>query len=249
MNKKPDVFTENQTEAPFLKMVPAFLHLNKKTVVFTYKIDDSSGYFLEKCLFKAPDVLNDRTRPKWAAGAAYNTGDIILPSAIWQAANPEFQTAYIQTAAAGNAGAAEPVFPRNIGGTIADNGILWKAIDAFSIYCPKLRLEFIDQAGNILRQTASTDAAQIGTPAQDNARLVPALSPVDTRMQGLSWSCQTAKTTAAKLQFRYDTGDIIKIEITGQEEITLSDGSKIYAPDYCQLFLIGYYAPANTLNG
>lgn len=241
------IFKADPSQLIFPKFVPLWVPITKPEEVITYQIDNSSGYFLRKLLFKAPNLYNDQTRPKWTAGAAYNTGDIVLPSAAWLAANPGNIIALVMTAAPGNAGGAEPAWPRDIGTVTADGPLTWQSINAFSTHCPQLKLEILDIAADCQRQSGPMYADILATPGTDSFYLLDNPSPVDQDRNGKAWNVPKQPTTAQELRWRYNYGDTIKITVSGQQETTLSSGAKVYLPNYCELFLIGYYCPLNRL--
>ena len=242
-----DIFSDDPTAHPFPRHVLKLVPLTKERELFTYRIDFSSGYFLRRIFFKAPQLLKDPTLPKWTAETAYVTGDIIQPSAVWQALNKGNNVNLIQTAAPDSSGLTEPKWPRTHGDAVPDGNLSWTTTPAYNIQSPRLKLELFDRAKNIVRQTDAVYADLIGTPGSEGAALFDSPLPVDLDRYGLSWNTPHPPTSSATLNFLYEYGDTIRIEITGQKEITLFDGSKIFSPNYCDLFLLGYLCPTQKM--
>jgi hypothetical protein len=63
-------------------------------------------------------IISSNSRPAWQANHDYAIGDVCRPSV----ANDHF---YIATTA-GTSGGSQPTFPITVGGTVNDNGIIWK---------------------------------------------------------------------------------------------------------------------------
>lgn len=243
-----NIFETDPAKKIFPRYIPARLPLAHEKEIFYFKIDYSSGYFLRRVFTKFPALMKDVTLPAWTPNTAYAQGLTITPSAAWLAANRGANLIIMQSAAPAVGGAIEPIWPRTFGQVINDNTAIWTTGSAYNIQCPRLNLEFIDNANYLNRQPEPVQADLIGTPAQENNFLIEAPQPADFDLYGLNWNTPTPPTMTAPLNYLYKYGDVIKIQITGQKARTPFDPSKIlWTPNFIDLMLIGYYCPTGLM--
>lgn len=106
---------------------------------------------------------------------------------------------------------------------------------------PKVKLEFFDNANYKARQPSPFTAELVSTPGSDRCYSYAAPSPVDADIFNLNFSAAPAVKSISNLNFLYRYGDVIRIDITGQEA-----QSGQWTPDYMDLLLVGYYVPQSS---
>lgn len=105
----------------------------------------------------------------------------------------------------------------------------------------KIKLEFFDNANFKARQPEPFSATLISSPGPDHCFTFAAPSPVDNDGYSINFSAAPAPASISNLNFLYKYGDIIRIDITGQDRV-----SGYFAPDYIDMLLVGYYVPQET---
>jgi hypothetical protein len=105
----------------------------------------------------------------------------------------------------------------------------------------KMKLEFFDNANFKARQPLPFTAELISSPGAEKCYSYSAPSPVDTDGYSINFSASPEVKSVSNLNFLYQYGDVIRIDITGQ----VLSGAQ-WGPDYFDLLLIGYYVPQKT---
>jgi hypothetical protein len=109
---------------------------------------------------------------------------------------------------------------------------------------PKLKLELFDNANFKARQPAAFTAELISSPNQGVCIAYQAPQPADPGVPYLiNFTAEPAPKSLSNLNFLYRYGDIIRVDITGQE---LVQPSNIWGPPWLDILLVGYYVPQET---
>ena len=248
----PNIFETDPAKKAFPRHIYKRIKIQNTTEFYYFPVDYSSGYFLRRAYLKYPSLCKDENLLQWTPNTFYLSGSRITPSAAWKAAHPTIQIILIGLGD-GTSQANEPdwlpAWP-NIYGQIISDGtdpILWTTYDPYMHQCPRLLIEFIDNANYLQRQPEPVYMDAIGTPASDRVILTEAPRPVDQDGYGLNFNTPNPPTVAATLNFLYKYGDIITIRITGQKQDASAYLNPIWTPNFVDLFLLGYYCPSGTL--
>lgn len=108
---------------------------------------------------------------------------------------------------------------------------------------PDLKLEFFDNANFNARQPLPFSASLISSPGKDGCRAITYSGSVMIP-EPYSTSAEPAPKSISNLNFLYRYGDIIRIDITGQNRQLFEE--TIWCPYFIDLLLIGYYVPQKT---
>lgn len=106
---------------------------------------------------------------------------------------------------------------------------------------PKIKLEFFDNANFKARQPLPYTAELISSPGSNRCYSYAAPSPVDANGFSINLSAAPGPKSVSNLNFLYKYGDVIQIDVTGQES-----QSGQWTPDYMDLLLVGYYVPQGS---
>lgn len=240
--KQIDLFAVDPEKKFYPKFVFQRLPITKPTERFFYKIDFSSGYFLRRVYLKFPSLIKDPTLQNWTPNFPVVPNLIIYPSLLWKSTRKSIDL-MLRCLSIGQTGNIEPEWSAIHGDNNLDNTTAWRSESAYNVQCPRLKLAFIDSANFLNRQPEPIPADLIGTPATEGAFLIEAPAPVDQNLFGLNWNTPHPPTSTSTLNFLYKYGDVIQIEITGQERQQMQNGDFIYCPNFLDLFLNGYYLP------
>lgn len=106
-----------------------------------------------------------------------------------------------------------------------------------NVSAPQIKIEAYDNARFKARQPLAFDPALIATPGVTFNEVTAAPDPVDNDGYGYNFSCLQGPLNCTPLNWYYQYGDVIRVDITGQN-LTPSAN-----PVIIDVLLQGYYVP------
>lgn len=114
-------------------------------------------------------------------------------------------------------------------------------VSGSAVQSPTIKIELFDNANFKARQPLPFTVELVATPGKERCYSYAAPSPVDNDVYGINFSAAPAPQSINNLNFLYQYGDVIRIDITGQA----LNGAQ-WSPDYLDMMLVGYYVPQFT---
>jgi hypothetical protein len=235
----------------FLKMREVFPKVFYKRLQVSHlyekyyaKIDLAYGYLLTGIRLKYPMRVIDYTlAAQWQPVFAYVPGNVIRPTNVYQAANPN--VLFLECTVGGNSGAGEPAWGRQTGALVVDGAVTWRTFDprktgvGGNAYCrtADLSVQLIDHANDHLITEISLLPDNISSPGRNESYLYDSFQAADNTGYSKNWSSNPC-FRSQPLNILYRFGDVVVLNFSNIQLF-----GALYVPDYIDVMITGYYVP------